>query len=212
MNSYFTHGPVFGTVSNNQDPDQMGRVKVKIEHLGEKIETDWIPVLTPVTGVFILPETNDQVLVTFIGDTPEGGIVLGSVWNDSQKPPESGENKGSDLNKDGKNNMRFIKSRSGHKIILDDKQGEEKIQIISGDGGTRFEFLAKDKVLNLKTDKDLKISAKGKISIEGEEGTIKMKKGLLNQGENVKIEGKSKDVNIKAGKNVVVEGSGINLN
>jgi uncharacterized protein involved in type VI secretion and phage assembly len=212
MNNYYMHGPVFGTVTDNTDPDQLGRVKVMIDHLGEKIETGWIPVITSISGLFVLPEIKDQVIVSFIGDNATTGIVLGSAWNSKQLPPESGENTGSDLNKDGDNNLRFIKSRSGHKLILDDKKGEEKVQVITGKGKTRMEFLAKEGSLKITTDKNINISAKKKLIINGQEGTIKMKKGLLNQGENIKIEGKGKDINIKAGKNVVVEGSGINLN
>lgn len=212
MNNYYMHGPVYGTVTDNADPDHLGRVKVMIDHLGEKIETDWIPVITSISGIFILPEVKDHVIVSFIGDNPATGIVLGSSWNTKQLPPESGENTGSDLNKDGENNLRFIKSRSGHKLILDDKKGEEKVQFITAKGKTRVEFLAKDGILKITTDKSLNISAKKKLIIKGQEGSIKMKKGLINQGENIKIEGKGKDINIKAGKNVVVEGSGINLN
>ena len=43
-------------------------------------------------------------------------------------------------------------------IIFDDKKGEEKIQILASDKKTRLEFLAKDKLMKLDTDKDIKIS------------------------------------------------------
>jgi uncharacterized protein involved in type VI secretion and phage assembly len=210
MNSNI-HGLIYGVITDNADPDQLGRVKVKLDHLGENIITGWIPMVTPIIGVFALPEIKEQVLVAFIGGNPDNCVVTGSSWNTVQKPPLSGENAGSDLNKDGENNLRFIKSRSGHRIIFDDKKGEEKLQILTGDGSTRFEFLAKASCLKLTTKKDLKISAKGKVLIEGEEGSIKMKKGIINQGENIKIDGKSKDISIK-GKNIIIEGSGINLN
>ena len=164
MNREYSHGPVYGKVTDNADPDSMGRVKVMIDHLGETIETGWIPVLLPVPGMFILPEIEDQVIVSFIGDSPEQGIVLGTVWSNTQMPPETGENTASDLNKDGENNLRFFHSRAGHKIILDDKSGEEKIQMITSDGGTRYEFMAKESTLSMTTDKDLIISAATKVT------------------------------------------------
>jgi len=206
------NGPVFGKITNNVDPENLGRVKVHLEHMGSDIETGWIDVITPTAGAFALPEVEEQVIVSFIGNNPDYCIVTGSSWNNIQKPPITGENAESDLNKDGENNLRFIKSRSGHMIIMDGTKGNEKIQFISGDGKTRFELIAKGTLLNIKTDGDMKISAKGKILIEGEERFIKMKKDFSGKGENIKVEGKSKEVSIKSGKNHIVKGTGINLN
>jgi len=212
MNRYFIHGPVYGKIIDNADPDQLGRVKVLIDNLGEEIETNWIPLLTPIQGIFILPEIDEQVIVSFIGDAPEKGVVLGSVWNNDMLPPEGGENPGSDLNKDGKNNIRLIRTRSGHKVIFDDKQGEERVHIITKDGKMRYDFLTKEKCIKITTDMDLTVSAKGKLIIQAEEVEIKTEKGLLDKGENISIESSNKDINIKSGKGVTVKGSGINLN
>ena len=184
--------------------------------MGSSIETNWIPVVTPYgnskCGAFFLPENGDIVVVTFMGDNPNFGIVLGGVWSSSQPPPETGENTGSDLNKDGENNLRFIKSRSGNQIIFDDKDGEEKIQILSSDAKTRFEMLSKDEMIKIETDKDISINAKGKFAIEAEEGVLKFSKGLKLTADEIAIESSSKDVKIKASQNIALEGSTIKLN
>ncbi|MCP4136617.1 MAG: rhs element Vgr protein [bacterium] len=209
-------GPIVGKISDNQDPDNLGRVKVKLEELGDGMETNWIPILTPYgnseCGAFFLPEVDDVVVVTFIGDNPGSGIVIGGVWTDQQVPPETGENSGSDLNKDGENNLRFIKSRSGHQIIFDDKDGEEKIQILASDGATRYEFLAADEMINIETDVDLVISAKGKLAIEAEEGEIAFDKGFKVEVDELAVESKSAAVKIKASQNITLEGANIKLN
>lgn len=216
MGTFFQNGPIFGIVTDNADPDGLGRVKVKIAFFGEDIETNWIPVMTlygsPECGAFFLPEIDDQVIVVFLNDNPEQGVVLGSVWSEAALPPETGENTGSDLNQDDENNLKFIKSRSGHQIILDDKDGEEKIQILASDGTTRFEFLAKDEKINIETDKDLRISAGGKLSIEAEEGEFTFDKGLKIEADKITEESKSQNIESIASQSMQVEGSSVKLN
>ena len=84
--------------------------------------------------------------------------------------------------------------------------------MISSGNTSRMEITAVDTGLLLQTSKGMKISAKGTVNIEGETCKIKMKKGLQTQSENIKIEGKSKDVNVKAGNGITVKGQGVNLN
>lgn len=215
MNSIYQYGPVLGLVTDNADPDSLGRIKVAINLYGDEIETDWIPILTlygtAECGAFMLPEVDDQVVVGFLGDSPNQPVVLGSIWSDSIKPPETGENTGSDLNGDGENNLKFIKSRSGQQIILDDKDGEEKIQILSPDGTTRFEFLMGDELLNIETDKDMSLVAGGKLAIEAEEGELTFAKGLKMEADGLAVEA-GKDITITASQSLTLEGSAVNLN
>lgn len=216
MNIYDLFGPFIGKVTDNEDPDKLGRAKAVVEFMGDTIETDWIPVMTlygtAECGAYFMPEVDDQVLVGFFGDTPDKGIILGSMWSDTQVPPETGENTASDLNQDGENNLRFIKSRSGHQIIFDDKDGEEKIQILAAEAKSRVEFLAKDKLLNFETDKDMAIKTKGKLGMEAEEGEFKFQKNLKIDADGVKIESSGQDIEIKASINLSVEGTTIKLN
>jgi len=132
MDRHYMSAPVFGIITDNADPDGLGRVKVGLYYLGKDIQTNWIHIVTPAMGVFVLPEVGDQAVVAFMGDNPDSPIVLGTVWSQKQKPPMTEENAESELNKDGKNNLRFIRSRSGNRIIFDDTKDNEKIQMISG--------------------------------------------------------------------------------
>lgn len=95
---------------------------------------------------------------------------------------------------------------------MDDKEGEEKIQFIAAGGKTRIECLAKDNKMNLTTDIDLTISAKGKLGIQGEEAIIKFSKGLKIEADEIISESKSKDLTVKAGQNLTLEGSMVKLN
>ena len=216
MNNYYMHGPFYGIVTDNEDPDKLGRVKVKLEIFEDSAETDWIPVMSIYAseecGAYFIPEVEDQVVVAFLGDNSDQGVVLGSVWNNNQKPPKTEENTGSDLNQDGENNLRFIRSRSGNRIIMDDKDGEEKIQILSPDAKTRFELLAKDKMINIETEKNIEIKCKGKLNIEADEGEFKFKKGLKVEGDELSLKANSKSIEVKANTEITIKGTTVKLN
>jgi len=138
--------------------------------------------------------------------------VLGGIWSEAQMPPETGVSGGSELNKDKKNNLRFIKSRSGHRIILNDKPGAESIKIMTGDSKTTYEFNVAEKKIKINTGMDIIINAKKKFLLNSETMNLKSKKGVKIEGDEILTESKGKDINIKAGKNVGVKGTGINLN
>ena len=126
------NGVAAGIVTNNQDPDGLGRVKVKFPWLSDNNETDWIRVATLMAGSgrgsFFLPEVDDEVLVAFEHGNINRAFVIGALWNGVDKPPEA--------NSDGQNNIRKIRSRSGHEIIFDDNgaAGQEKVEIHTNGG------------------------------------------------------------------------------
>ncbi|MBU0960029.1 MAG: phage tail protein, partial [Proteobacteria bacterium] len=119
-------GVVIGVVTNNEDPEGMGRVKVKFPWLSDEDESNWARVASPMAGkergMYFLPEVDDEVLVAFEHGDMRFPYIIGSLWNGTEPPPAS--------NDDGQNNVRMIKSRSGHVISLTDEDGKEKIEII----------------------------------------------------------------------------------
>ncbi len=80
---------VVGLVTNNNDPDKHGRVKIKFPSLTEQ-ESFWAPVLLPAAGkergISMLPVPDEQVLVAFENGDPSFPYVLGSVFNGKDKP------------------------------------------------------------------------------------------------------------------------------
>lgn len=123
---------VIGIVTNNRDPEGMGRVKVNFPWRGDTDESYWARVATLMAGkdrgTFFLPEVGDEVLVAFDHGDINHPYVIGSLWNGVDTPPET--------NADGTNNIRKIKSRSGHEIILDDTTAAEKLEIRTKGGHT----------------------------------------------------------------------------
>jgi uncharacterized protein involved in type VI secretion and phage assembly len=194
-------GVMVGIVTNNQDPEKLGRVKVKIPRLSGSDESDWARIVSLMAGkdhgVFFLPEVGDEVLLAFEGGDISQPYVIGALWNGVDTPPET--------NSDGKNNLRFIKSRSGHLIRLNDQEGSEKIEIIDKTGKNLITVDSKTNKLTFSADGDIEISAlKGKITIQSKELEVKTSAG-------VKIEA-STGVDLKASGNMTVKGATVSIN
>jgi uncharacterized protein involved in type VI secretion and phage assembly len=168
------YGMVIGIVTNNKDPDGLGRVKVKFPWLDDKVESWWARIIYPMAGkkmgFFWIPEIEDEVLVAFEHGDVRFPYILGSLYNGVDKPPSAGHAaKGRDANSDGKNDLRMIRSRSGHMLIFDDKDGEGMITLIDNTGNHKMEICVKDKkVIITNTDGDIELKAKKKVLIECE--------------------------------------------
>lgn len=132
MESQRIYGILVGVVTNNKDPEKLGRVKVKLQLRESENETEWARIATFMTGKemgsFFLPEAGDEVLVAFIDGEVAKPYVIGALWNMLDKPPLT--------NEDGKNNLREIKSRSGNELIFNDEAGKESITIKTKAGQT----------------------------------------------------------------------------
>ena len=105
------HGVVVGLVTNNKDPDDLGRVKVKYPWLGDNIESDWIRLSSPMAGsgrgFLYLPEVNDEVLIAFEHGDVHHPYIVGALWSSTDKPlKKNSEVVGSD----GKVNQRLIQT------------------------------------------------------------------------------------------------------
>lgn len=194
-------GVAIAIVTNNRDPDGLGRVKVQLPWIADQAESDWARVVAlmagPGRGLYFLPEVNDEVLVAFEHGNPDSLYVLGALWNGKDKPPES--------NSDGKNNLRTIKSRSGHVIRLTDTAGEEKIEIIDKTAKNRIVISAKDNTITITADADVTIqSTNGKLKLDG--------KGVeISSQAAVKIEA-SQSMDLKSGAQLNIKGQIVNIN
>ncbi|NET62539.1 MAG: phage tail protein, partial [Symploca sp. SIO2E6] len=189
------YGVTVGVVTNNKDPDGLGRVKVKFPWLSTQDESYWARIATLMAGdkrgAYFIPEVDDEVLVAFEQGDMAFPYILGGLWNGKDKPPET--------NKDGKNNLRLIKSRSGHQIILDDTKGEEKIIIEDKTGKNKITIDSKKNDMTIEVENDLTIKAKKKINIESAEDdiSIKCKNLTIKTQEDLQIDA-GKDCTIKA--------------
>jgi phage protein D len=86
------HGVVVGVVTNNQDPDALGRVRVRYPVLGDDHEGWWARITAPAAGarrgLLMTPQVDDEVLLAFEHGDEEHPYVVGSVWSGTAKPQE----------------------------------------------------------------------------------------------------------------------------
>lgn len=197
------NGIVNAIVTNLEDPENLGRVRVKYPTLD--IESSWARMATPMAGpdrgVHFLPEVEDEVLVAFAHGDIRFPYILGCMWNKQDtKPATDGDIK--------KNNWRFIKSRSGHIIKLDDTDGKETIELI--DKADKHKIIidcAGDKIQILCDSGDVEVNASGTVKVEASTIEIKSSGNMtLEAGGNLTLEA-SGSATLK-GATVEVSGSG----
>jgi phage protein D/phage baseplate assembly protein gpV len=109
-------GVVTAIVTNTDDPKDWGRVKLKYPWMTDDAESDWSRVVGigagPDAGMYVIPQVDDEVLVSFQHGNFNQPYVIGGLWN--------GQNK-------------ILNSVKGHHITFYDDSGK-KIEIETVDG------------------------------------------------------------------------------
>ena len=201
-------GLVPAVVTNTNDPDRKGRIKVKFPWLDQGIESAWARLVAPGAGnnagFAAIPEVNDEVMVAFEHGDFNRPIVLGGVWSkDKHKEPEETEG----ANAGERPLVRTWRSINGHRIVMYD-DSKKKIEIITT-GGHQIVLDDQNKKVEVKTsgghtlnldDQGQKVEAKHsggsqKVTMDATkvavEGTMIEIKGTAS----IKIEAPTIDVN-----------------
>ena len=191
-------------VTDNADPDDLGRVKVKYPW-DDDYESDWARVVSAGggadRGTVILPEVNDEVLVIFEAGDIRRPYVLGGLWNGVDKPPIGG----SDLFDNGAVTRRGFVSSQNHRIVFLDSDSKSGVCLLSGDDSLRFALKQSDSTITMHSDGTISITSRDKIEIESDmDITIKA-------GTNLELEGGA-GVKIKSDAIVDIDGAMIQLN
>ena len=191
MNKQDTNGIVIGIVSSLEDELGLGRVKVTYPHLGGS-ESNWARVASVMAGaqrgVFFRPEKGDEVLVAHEHGDPRRPYILGALWSQSDLPP-------ADDGKKEQNNWRFIRSRSGHVVLLDDTPGKERIALIDKDDKRQIiiDSAGGGKIQVICQSGDVEVQApSGQVTIEAQNITVRADQTLtLEANGTVSIQGKT---------------------
>ena len=124
--------PVIGLVTDNKDPQKLGRVKVKFPTVSDKDTSWWSPIIMLGAGKnrgwFFIPEIDDEVLCLFEHGEFERPLVVGALWNGKDKPADKNP---------GGNPRRVIRSRQSSKITFVDDDDNSVHQLIIEDGTSK---------------------------------------------------------------------------
>ncbi|HEX3559749.1 MAG TPA: phage baseplate assembly protein V [Pyrinomonadaceae bacterium] len=143
-------GVVVGLVTDNQDPEKTGRLKLKFPTLDD-VDSPWAPVAALMSGNnrggFYMPEVGDEVLVSFDQGRFDHPYVVGFLWNGKDKPPSD----------DVKH--RLFRSVNGHEIDIYDPP------VTGGDKGYIRIKDAHGNIVEL-SNAQIKITSPGTINIQ----------------------------------------------
>jgi phage protein D len=209
-------GVVIAQVTDVNDPDKMGRVKIKYPWLSDDYVSDWARVVCQGAGKdrgwVALPEVGDEVLIGFELQDFDRPVVLGGLYNGVDTMP-GGPN---DLVDGGSGaiNRRSLVSRAGHRIDLLDQEGtKEGVRLATGD----------DKFLIFidKTDTTITVQSDGTVMIEGSKGitldaknsdlTMKAASVKMTATNGVQLDGGSGAVQVTSNGTVSVEGMSVSV-
>ena len=199
-------GAVVGIVTNNQDPDGLGRVKLKFPWLDPDLESNWARLASPMAGknrgLFIMPEIDDEVLVIFEHGDIRFPFVLGGLWNGLDKPPISNDQA---VASNGSIKQRVWKTRTGHTIALDDSNDTPGISIVDQTGNNKIIIDSSQNQLSIEIDGDIEIKA---------DQNLKLKSGanlLLESDSNISIKA-SGNLDIESSGTATIKGATVNIN
>jgi uncharacterized protein involved in type VI secretion and phage assembly len=164
------NGVVIAQVTDNNDPNNQARVKLKFPWLDDNYESDWARVTQlgagPNSGALFMPEVNDEVLVAFEFGDIRRPFVVGGLYNGQDTP-----NLGSGLFNNGQVMRRGLISRKGHQFIFFDDPNKAGVAIISSDGNLKIS-------LN-ETNSEIHISSQGKVHLESQQDMTLESQGNL---------------------------------
>jgi type VI secretion system secreted protein VgrG len=144
-----------GVVDDNNDPDGLGRIKVRLYWQRDTV-TPWLRIVMPYAGsskgMYFVPEKGEEVMVGFEGGNAEMPFVIGSVYHGNMKP---------DNFKSNNNDIKAIQTRSGHIIELNDDE--------NGNWGITIKDKNDNKVQIDSKGENINITALGKITLSAKD-------------------------------------------
>lgn len=110
-------------VVRNDDPDNIGRIKVKLEEIYGNNDSPWalpcVPFAGQNHGLITLPEIGDGVWIDFVRGNPSTPVWTGSWWAVGEMPPTTAK-------------CRSLVTSAGHKIVVDEDNDELKLVHANG--------------------------------------------------------------------------------
>ncbi len=114
-------GKYRGVVSDNQDPDQRGRLRATVADVYGEDDSPWalpaVPYAGSQVGFYMIPPLNSWVWFEFEKGDPDYPVWTGCFWGDSQLPSEASSP-----------DVKLVKTASAT-ITLDDTSGSNAVKL-----------------------------------------------------------------------------------
>jgi phage protein D len=199
-------GVVPAVVTDVDDPDGAGRVKVTFPWLADDYESWWARLAQlgagDRRGAVWLPEVGDEVLVAFEHGDTRRPYVVGGLYNGVDLP-----RLGDDLvdASTGAVRRRGFVSRLGHRLVFLDDDAKSGAALVSGDDSLRIALKQSDTTITISSSGAVSITGSSEVSVTSD-GSI-----TLDAGSTLTLKGGA-GVSIDGGPQVEVSGGLITLN
>jgi len=180
---------VVGIVTNNADPEKLGRVKVTFPTLSAEDESTWARVVSPggggKRGMQWLPEVDDEVLLGFELEDKTRPVVLGGLWNRKDPPPQP------DVCTGGVVAARVLASRVDSRLVFTDNP-TPAVELALGGGSCKVHLersgssFVGDQKLVVSADQ-VEIRAAQKLTLNGAQVEITATGPLIMAGKPIKL-------------------------
>lgn len=153
-------------VMDNEDPNNLGRVRVQFDwqaQLAPEMWTPWLRIAQPYAGAgkgfSFIPEIGEEVMVDFEGGNAERPYVKGMLFNGVDSPD------GNWLpNNNSRNPIKAIRTRNGHTIEIHDEGEDGYIRIYDNEKENYIlTFSTDDKLIKLESTGNIELYAKHDI-------------------------------------------------
>ncbi|MFW6201523.1 MAG: phage baseplate assembly protein V [Gemmatimonadota bacterium] len=146
------YGKYRGIVQDVEDPDDRGRIVVKVPEVYGDTDSPWaspsVPFAGDSHGLVVLPEEDDGVWVEFEAGDPCRPIWTGCWWAGDEMPESASPRR------------RVLATTAGHRVVLDEDAGE--IRLVHGDGP---EFTMTGSEIKLKVGSSQIVISDGGVNI-----------------------------------------------
>lgn len=153
-------------VKDNEDPNNLGRVRVQFDwqaQLDENMMTPWLRMAQPYAGggkgFSFIPEIGEEVMIDFEGGNAERPYIKGTLYNgvgnpDSKWLPDN----------NSKNQIKAIRTRNGHTIEIHDEGNDGYIRIYDNEKENYIlTFSTDEKLIKLESTGNIELYAQNDI-------------------------------------------------
>ena len=156
-------------VMDNEDPNNLGRVRVQFDwqaQLASDMWTPWLRIAQPYAGgekgFSFIPEIGEEVMIDFEGGNAERPYVKGTLYNGVGNPDGKwlpGNN--------SKNQIKAIRTRNGHTIEIHDEGKDGYIRIYDNKKENYIlTFSTDEKLIKLESTGNIELYAKNDIIMQ----------------------------------------------